>query len=201
MKTKRTVLSLIAVAVMGLLISGCSFAQQLDDVTRELSAEGEVSAAQLSSDLTEFDLSNNGLIDDDEFFRVLDMWISERVSDQQFFEVIDAWSSQAALDNVEQKSDTPDWSRIHAFRNLQPSDNFVVMGMSGAVEPMTHVIVRDEFGNVGLTIAEADGSFRFSSFDLPDGFDKSIGGKLEVTQREDGKRTSNSAVITIQFSS
>ena len=41
--------------------------------------------------ISQFDTNGNDLIDDDEFFSGIDMWLSQDISDQLFFELVDAW--------------------------------------------------------------------------------------------------------------
>jgi len=45
----------------------------------------------LSEAVAPFDTNGNGLIDDDEFFAVVELWIAGALRDDLFFEVVDAW--------------------------------------------------------------------------------------------------------------
>jgi hypothetical protein len=47
--------------------------------------------------LAQFDLNGNGVIDDAEFFMVIDRWIAGGISDGVFFAVIDAWITQSTV--------------------------------------------------------------------------------------------------------
>jgi hypothetical protein len=44
-----------------------------------------------------FDADQNLFIDDHEFFKAVDSWISQTIDDYLFFQVVDAWVSQATL--------------------------------------------------------------------------------------------------------
>ena len=198
----RAPIALIGLALMALVISGCSMTGGLLDGNGPLATTPEklaIASSQVNSDLTDFDLSNNGVIDDDEFFRVIDMWIEGDIGNLTFFEVIDAWAGQATLDDVYVKSKAPDKSKIKFYRGTVPQGGLYVVGLPGAVEPEASVIVRDEIGNAALAIAEFDGSFRLTEFDLPVGFDHSLGGRIEVTQKYDKRHWSNPVVLVIQY--
>ena len=54
-----------------------------------------------------FDDNHNALIDDSEFFSLVDLWISEEISDELFFRVIDVWIGRVRL----QRSAQPQESR------------------------------------------------------------------------------------------
>jgi len=200
----RSPLALAALIVMGLAISGWSLSQELGvaDSPGPYAANdqsSEVAAAQVNSNLKSFDLSNNGVIDDDEFFRMLDFWVTGGVTTMTFFEVADAWISQADLGVIQQKSNEPDKSRIRVYRSTVPMGGMYLIGYPGAVEPYASVIIKDEMGNVSTNMAEFDGSFRFSSFDLPDGFDHTLGSRIEVTTKDGSKSWSNPIIVIVQF--
>ncbi|MBI1730334.1 PKD domain-containing protein [Candidatus Acetothermia bacterium] len=47
--------------------------------------------------ITSFDLNGNRRIDNDEFFRALDMWVQYKLRDLTFFKVMDAWIGQTLV--------------------------------------------------------------------------------------------------------
>ncbi len=55
--------------------------------------------------LAQFDTNGNGVIDDAEFFVVIDRWIAGQISDGTFFAVIDAWIMQSSVRAGEAQAD------------------------------------------------------------------------------------------------
>jgi hypothetical protein len=45
----------------------------------------------LPEEVAQFDTNGNGVVDDDEFLTVVDLWIAGALGDDLFFEVVDAW--------------------------------------------------------------------------------------------------------------
>ncbi|MBI1731050.1 matrixin family metalloprotease [Candidatus Acetothermia bacterium] len=46
-----------------------------------------------STSLARFDLNMNGILEDQEFFQALDLWVSKSISDADFFSLVDLWIS------------------------------------------------------------------------------------------------------------
>lgn len=52
------------------------------------------------SPLKRFDINNNDLIDDPEFFQIIDAWIAGQLDDRTFFQAIDLWVSQRRISSA-----------------------------------------------------------------------------------------------------
>ena len=64
-------------------------------------------------DLAGFDINRNGLIDDPEFFAVIDQWIAGQINDDLFFSIIDVWISQARVSGITIRKEDPQELRIY----------------------------------------------------------------------------------------
>lgn len=53
-----------------------------------------------ATDLEAFDTNSNNLIDDPEFFAVIDAWIAGQLDDAAFFQAVDLWVSQAPISSA-----------------------------------------------------------------------------------------------------
>ncbi len=65
--------------------------------------------------ITSFDEDRNRRIDNDEFFKALDMWIANRLRDISFFEVLDAWLGQTLVVEVRGFGSTSVSTRLHSY--------------------------------------------------------------------------------------
>jgi len=83
--TLFTITSLIALVGCGL-----SPAIPSSDSSQRAAAD-EIRAMSHHMNLSEFDTNDNGTLDDDEFFEVIDSWIAGQMSDSLFFTITDAW--------------------------------------------------------------------------------------------------------------
>ncbi len=54
-----------------------------------------------------FDENNNDILDDNEFFAVIDAWIAEQIDDATFFRAIDLWISQGRISSATSSSKVP----------------------------------------------------------------------------------------------
>jgi hypothetical protein len=54
-----------------------------------------------TSHLSQFDLNNNGLIEDSEFFKALDQWTDNNISNNLFFDLVDAWISALEISKTQ----------------------------------------------------------------------------------------------------
>lgn len=52
------------------------------------------------STLKSFDTNGNNILDDNEFFNLIDAWIQQRVDDQTFFRGVDAWVAQTQIQSL-----------------------------------------------------------------------------------------------------
>lgn len=55
---------------------------------------------QGASTLKSFDINNNNLIDDPEFFAIIDAWIAGQINDSIFFQAVDLWVSQSPISSA-----------------------------------------------------------------------------------------------------
>ena len=69
-----------------------------------------------------FDDNNNALIDDSEFFGVVDLWIAQEVSDELFFRMIDAWIGRVRL------QETWETDRMSSFQLLGQGGKVMASG-------------------------------------------------------------------------
>lgn len=51
-------------------------------------------------DLESFDTNNNGVIDDPEFFAIIDAWVAGQIDNVLFFQAVDLWVSQGPISSV-----------------------------------------------------------------------------------------------------
>jgi plastocyanin len=53
-----------------------------------------------SSSLKDFDTNDNDVIDDPEFFAIIDAWIAGQIGDSLFFQAVDLWVSQSQISSA-----------------------------------------------------------------------------------------------------
>lgn len=97
------------------------------------------------------------------------------------------------------KCPTPDASLITASRGTTATGGMLIGGQEGAVLPGATVVAEDknEKETDGVT-AESDGSFEIKDQDLPNGFDRTVGNKLKITQQGSDCDKSDSAEVEIE---
>ncbi len=78
-----------------------------------------------SPQVAQFDTNRNGVIDDPEFFVVIDLWVAGQIPDDLFFAVIDAWVLQAPVRGTSLSSAQPVGLALSATRG---SITFTVRG-------------------------------------------------------------------------
>ncbi len=74
-----------------------------------------------------------------------------------------------------------DCSKIVASRGTAATDGMIIAGRAGSVPPNAQVTITDKNGNTATVTAGADGSFRATEADLPDGFDHTVGNQITIT--------------------
>lgn len=74
-----------------------------------------------------------------------------------------------------------DCSKIVASRGTAATGGMIIAGRAGSVPPNAQVTITDKNGNTAIVTAGADGSFRATEADLPDGFDHTVGNQITIT--------------------
>ena len=89
---RRSVLLFSCLAMLSM--AGCSLSNiESERVSHE--RHETVFAMQSGIDLSQYDSDKDGIINDNEFFDVIDFWIARQITDSLFFQLTDAWINQS----------------------------------------------------------------------------------------------------------
>lgn len=81
----------------------------------------------LFSPLKRYDANGNNLVDDPEFFAIIDAWIAERIDNNSFFKAVDLWVSQGSIASAELPMES---LKLHSI-GIQPLIHTVTFRASG----------------------------------------------------------------------
>jgi hypothetical protein len=94
--------------------------------------------------LRDFDLKNNDLMDDPEFFAIIDAWILGQIDDPTFFKAMDLWISQESL------------ASARLWREALPL-NSVSLGLSSEGRAITFIARGQGIASIGVQLYDLNG--------------------------------------------
>ena len=110
--------------------------------TRTTTPVSSIAPNRNSGSVLQFDLNDNSLIEDVEFFDAIDGWVNGNVSNDLFFEIVDAWISAAIVSSADVAANT---NISLSVQNNTRAMSFAVEGFSATSMSMS---VFDLNGNV-----------------------------------------------------